>query len=522
MMAAVTVAVGTGPPGPGLDPDAQSYIGAAASLARSGSYRVPTSSWTVADTTEPLTHFPPGFPTVIAAPIVLGVSPAQAGRLIVVLAAFVTWTGLVVLITGVATLRTGALVGLAALGTPAILNVHLSVLSEPPFLSALVVALAGMWGIYRSPQRWPALWTGLAVAAAVMLRYAGLSLVVAALWWVVLGPGRRQLSVWGRIQRAGLVAAPSAVLLAAWLLRSIRLGGTNGIRTLGTYGAFGVAARQGLETLVSWAAPVGTGWWRFLFLAVAMASVAGMTRVIRASVHDAPATAPEPSGDVSGPRSTIAFLLLGAGVAVVYVGFVIASRLVADPNIPFDERMLSPLLLLAEIEIGVLIAAWRGRDNLTRAVIACVLVAWFVCSTFVSVSRIVVAREDGDDFAGSDWRDSPTIAWVRSSAGGANRALYTNWPAAVYFQAHRASHDLPTSLNGLALHRFRERLARSHGVVVGFAARSPDVAPPDSVALLMGLHEIARFGDGAVWELQEPPGRREAGTKKGRDEEKPG
>ncbi|HEX5972669.1 MAG TPA: hypothetical protein VFY85_12135, partial [Gemmatimonadaceae bacterium] len=53
----------TDPPGPGLDPDALSYMGAAESLVARGTYRIPTAPWTSADSTSPLAHFPPGFST---------------------------------------------------------------------------------------------------------------------------------------------------------------------------------------------------------------------------------------------------------------------------------------------------------------------------------------------------------------------------------------------------------------------------------------------------------------------------
>jgi len=98
VLAAAVCAVGTAAPGPGLDPDAQSYIGAGITFARGGYFRVPTSSWMVADSTEPLTHFPPGVPILVSGPIELGLSPLQAGRLVVVVAAGVTWAILVALI----------------------------------------------------------------------------------------------------------------------------------------------------------------------------------------------------------------------------------------------------------------------------------------------------------------------------------------------------------------------------------------------------------------------------------------
>ena len=56
----------------------------------------------------------------------------------------------------------------------------------------------------------------------------------------------------------------------------------------------------------------------------------------------------------------------------------------------------------------------------------------------------------------------------------------------------------------LRFRRFGDRLGRTRGVVVGFNVQSPDAAPPDSLAQAMGLRQIARFDDGAVWELPGP------------------
>ena len=62
----------TDPVGPGLDPDALSYMGAAESVAAHGIYQIPAAKWSSADSTAPLAHFPPGYSTVLALPVRLG------------------------------------------------------------------------------------------------------------------------------------------------------------------------------------------------------------------------------------------------------------------------------------------------------------------------------------------------------------------------------------------------------------------------------------------------------------------
>jgi hypothetical protein len=453
------VAFATRPPGPGLDPDAASYVGAAASFVRTGAFRIPTSGWAASDTTEALAHFPPGFPMAIAGPIALGVSPVQSARIVVAISAFVTAT-----VIGLA-LDTTAL-GLLAVAvvflTPAIVDMHLSVLSEPLFLALLVSALVFM-------QRTDWIWRlalGLVGAAAVMVRYAGVGIVVAAAVWVVT---RRGVAWRQRLRDLALVSLPAVIVLRIWTSRNAE------IRRIASYGHFGATLRVGANTVADWLAPGITAPAVRWAVAVVIAAIAIVT-VVRAWRS----------------RPIIwAAALIGVSLAAI----TIASRLRADPNIPFDERILAPGFLLAELAT---VAALGQAPRIAKFLLG----AWVVASAVVSTGAIKNALDDGNDFASSDWRYSPTVAWVRDSASG--RTIYTNWPVALYFQAGRSSHSLPPVLEPLTLRRFGDRLVRTHALMVAFDIPSPDAAPPDSIAERLRLRRVARLDDGTVWELANP------------------
>ena len=172
------VLVVTDPPGPGLDPDAMSYMGAAESLAAHGAYRIPAADWTSADSSSPLAHFPPGYSTALAVPVALGMAPPQAARLVDALAAAVTVVTLVLVVGSATTTLAGEALGGALIVTPAMATVHLSVLSEPLFLALLTLTLAAMVYAPDRPLR-----TGMAAALGAMVRYAGASLVGAVTLW---------------------------------------------------------------------------------------------------------------------------------------------------------------------------------------------------------------------------------------------------------------------------------------------------------------------------------------------------
>jgi hypothetical protein len=425
------------------------------------------------------------------------------------------------------------------------------VLSEPPFLATLVIIALGMVAMARQADAgkpraigWP-LATGLAGAAAVMLRYAGLPLVAAAAWWAFASPvGPRETGdrVWpARFRRAALVLAPTVCTLGPWFLRTEQLGGSHSVRTFGIYPGFGATASEGVHTIANWLAPIGSGTSHALLAAlsafmVVWVLVGAWRRLRRVEQRGVDAALPvedvdrdaigraardgstetstllhsPPVGATRAPpppdaaRRSRVVLQAAAYLGVAYLLFLAASRLFGDAYIPFDERLLAPVLLLAAVAVAVALPVWwRVQPRAARIAAALVLSAWVAASIFTSVQTMAVARDDGGDFAGIDWQDSPTIAWVRDSAGGLHRTLYTNWPPAVYFQAGRASHDLPAVLDPLTLRRFHDRLSRTRGVLVAFNTPSPDVAPPQALAQALGLREIARYADGTVWDLPE-------------------
>ena len=453
------VAFATRPPGPGLDPDAASYVGAAVSFVRTGAFRIPTSGWAASDTTEALAHFPPGFPIAIAGPIALGVSPVQSARIVIAASAFATATVICLLMD---TMALGFVAVAVIFLTPAVVDAHLSILSEPLFLALLVAALA----LFERDDAMSRLALGLVGAATVMVRYAGVGLVVAAALWVV---ARRGVPWRRRLRDLALVSLPAVIALRLWTSRNAE------IRRIASYGHFGATLRVGANTVADWLAPGITAPAVRWAVAAVIAAIAIVT-VVRAWRS----------------RPIIwAAALIGASLAAITV----VSRLRADPNIPFDERIFAPGFLLAELAT---VAALASAPRIARFLLG----AWVVASAVVSAGAIKNALDDGNDFASSDWRYSPTVAWVRDSANG--RTIYTNWPVALYFQAGRSSHSLPPVLEPLTLRRFGDRLLRTHGLMVAFDIPSPDAAPPDSIAERLRLARVARLDDGTVWELANP------------------
>jgi hypothetical protein len=499
VVAFTLVLAATDPPGPGLDPDAMAYMGAAESVAGQGRYRVPAAGWDSDDSTSALTHFPPGYSTALALPVRLGMSPPQAARLLQALAAAVTVATLVWLVADATTLLAGLLLGLALMVTTALAQVHTSVLSEPLFLACLSLMLAAMT---RHPGR--PLRTGIPAALAAIVRYAGVAVVGAAAIWAFAQRGT--LTV--RFRRAAIAVLPAVLLQGLWVLRTRRLHEPAEIRHFAMYGRLGPTLQQAGATIRDWLIPDRDAWSDPMPYrgALACAAVVVVAAVLYMGARRAIAlwrTPPDAPGD---PRHEAPARLLAACALLVacYLGMLVVSRLLADPGIPFDERILSPALLLATVAIATSITLWWRTTSrlLPRLALGVALCGWWTASAATTGDEVAYALDWGSDFAGEQWRRSELLDWARTE--GATHPLYTNWPSAVWFHLHRPSRYLPGAADTTELAAFAELLRATDGRALVFSVPDADYMTREALARASGLRVVVALEDGVVLAARAP------------------
>ena len=482
----------TEPPGPGLDPDAMSYLGAGMTFAHDGAFRVPAPKWTSADTTMPLTHFPPGFPAAIAAGIAAGMTPVNAARLVEATAAGVM-VAVVLLVVETAGGVFAVLIAAALLFTTRALAIsHASVLSEPLFFALFALftwQMARETPAARSVRGTIVL--GALAAAAVLVRYAGASLAAALVLDALLAT--RDASWRARIRRVALVGVIPAAALGAWALSRPTTGGGK-IRQAGVYFAgMNATLYEGIDTVARWLAPYDVAS-RAAWLGVALATLVALVLLLARTTRAARAACRERGERASETRTYRAVALTAMSYAVV-IG---TSRLMADPDIPLDDRMLAPVFVLAIIALSPALAHWWRRAHPAASLLSAVLAAvWLVHSARATTAAVREYLGDGGDLASNAWYLSPLVEYARDA--DARTRLYSNWPAAIWFHTGRSVAELPEALAPKTVAAFRAKLEREHGAIIAFTIRSPDAAPPDSLARLAGLARVMVSPDGAVW-----------------------
>lgn len=477
-LASAAVLLVTAPPAPGLDPDAMSYVGAGELLAHIGRLRIPAADWWDADSTTALAQFPAGFPIAIAGGIRAGLGPVQAARAVEAVSAFALVAIIVLLLDGTAGAPAGLLAVLLLAATPAMFDNYIRVLSEPLFLLCLVLALAAM--TLRPERPWLA---GLGGALAELARYSGIAVGLAAIFWSLgrSGPWR------ARLERALEAALPIVAARTWWTVRLHALGAHAppvGHFERGLPATLG----EGAHTLVEWLTPsIGNGVLRWcLALAALAAAVWLLRRTWRRMPRDGRATARRRLFNAAGL------------IALCYAGVLLFSRAFVGRGIPFDERLLSPLFLLATIALAACMRIrWPAWSGAMRGAAAAVLALWAIGGMLVNLDQWAGLREDGWGYSGAKWQPSPEQRWLRVE--GRDYRLFSNNPMLVYFLTGRSSRELPDTADAETLDDFAGTLYEQRGAMVGFDEDYRRMDPPAFLAAVLDLRPIARFEHMTVW-----------------------
>jgi hypothetical protein len=394
--------------------------------------------------------------------------PVQGSRLVSATAAFVTVATLAFLVGEATAPLAGILLATALFGMSATYVVHVSVLSEPLFLAFLALTLAAM--VRRDEKPWLA---GLWAALAALTRYAGISAVGAAALWSVARRG----TIGERARRGMWALLPAAVLQGLWFVRTKLVASASSIRELALYGNLGKSIHEGATTLTSWLVPDADG---ALDPADAMphrraiAAVAGALLVVVVLTGTVRALRRHRTGrtgagdDASDPTAALRLLAASTLLVACYLALLIVSRLIADPGIPFDERILSPVIVLGTTIAATGIALWwrSTRAELPKIALCGALLGWWfgaASTTWVDASYVMAW---GSDFGGDQWHRSELLAWAVQQL--ADRALFLSREAG----ARRAPPERDCAARPVRRFASRARRARARVRRAGHRVRA--------------------------------------------------
>jgi hypothetical protein len=455
------------PKGLGVSTDSVAYLGAARNQAAGLGLGRLTGDGGV----KPMTHFPPLYPLILAGFQLLGL-PALSGARLVSVVAFVG-SGFLVgfLILRCSRSFLAALAGTALfVASPHMLEVHTWAMTEGLYLFLGLLAMALLVGYGESQRRALLLAASLAIAAAYLTRYVGISLLAAAAIYVALQPGpiRRR-----SIDLAALLAI-GLLPMAGWMARNLRLTGSATNRRLQFHLPSADSVRDGFAVIWEWLVPYPFPAWGIagilLLAGLSILFVLWITHPWRS--HQLPRKS---LGFFrSDPRSPMLLYLLA------YLVVLAGSLLLVDASTPIDQRLaallLSLVIVLVASTLPGLWCALAGKRVILRVLVV-VGVALFLVSS-LSRSRWL-AREiqfDAGGLAAAVWLESGLAETL--DALPPDTLLFTDNPEAVYFLSGRGAFGLPSRFDNVtmrdrpdyapSLAELRRRLRNKDGAVVVF------------------------------------------------------
>jgi len=483
------------PEGLGLSDDSIAYIAGARSMLAGHGYR---EAWLASN--EPVTHFPPGFSSVLAFFGLFGLDPLRGTRFVNALL-FGMNAGMLGILAWRMTpsLVSGLVLAALFITSSEMFQVHAVAMSEPLFI---FLSLLSFWMFDLYFERPPSSvgrgiageWWWLVACAifagwAYLTRYAGLALAATFIVAIcVLRSNWRK-----RLTSIGIFLAGFLPWALGWAIRNRLVAGNATNRTFAWHPIISENLTIGRRVVSEFLIPV-EAWRREVYkqpgvIEVAIIIILGIVliwtlfKAWKYISKPRQASALERGGKES--REVVSFTV---GLYIfAYLASIVASMLMFDAATKFKLRILSPVfvgLLILLVAFGI----WMRNKYRGVVVIATIIVLGF--SVYKQTVTIQNWSKSGLGYASFQWYDSDAMAYLRELPDDV--AIYTNEPAAVYLYVGRGTRVLP--------YRYDAVTAQEHtGFDESVASMQAEINEGRAVlALFDGGDNVARDVDAIV------------------------
>jgi hypothetical protein len=418
--------------GVGLSPDSDTYLTIARTMA---SVSQPGA------TQQPITHYPPLYPLLLAAPAKLGIPLFTAARVLNA----ITFAATIVLAAGIfreglRVPRLGVLLGAALLAVSQdLLYINSMLLSDGLFIVLVLLAWLMMARFLATRDRKLLVVAAIAVALVMLTRYAGAALGLACAFALLL-LGKRALRQ--RTIDATIFSIIAIAPIGLWIIRNIIHTGSAANRRFVYHPPTSDQWTRALITIAEWLWPISgeSSMWRTLgVLAFFALLAAGSARNARAEAK---------ARGESKPVGVGGLLVM---FAILYLGFIAITVTWFDAHTPLDFRILAPahvallMVVFAELarsslppKLGLASRAWP----LLLVMIAALTIGW------QGVRSSIWAYWAPENYVGYSmrkWRDSDLLTFVRTIPPDA--LIYTNGTALLRLQTGRPVKQIPAVMD---------------------------------------------------------------------------
>ena len=435
------------PEGLSLSDDSIAYIAGARSMLAGQGYR---EAWLASN--QPVTHFPPGFSSILAFFGLFGFDPLRGTRLVNALLFGINAGLLGILVWRMTPSLTAGLVIAALFVTNSeMLQVHAAAMSEPLFI---FLSLCAFWNfdLYfeRPPSSvgrgvagewWWLVASGVFAGMAYLTRYSGIALVATFILAITI-----LRSTWRkRFTSVGIFLAGFLPFALGWYLRNRLVAENATNRTFAWHPISADNFTIGVRVFSEFFIPVES-WRREIFkqggivetMIVIVLGVLLIWTLRRMWIYLM--RPKQASAWARGGKESREVVSLTTGLYIfAYLASIVASMTMFDAATKFKLRILSPVfvgMLIMLVAFGI----WmRNKQRWLVAIATIILLGFSVYKQTITVEQW---SRSGLGYASFQWYDSQAMEYLRGLPD--NMKIYTNEPAAVYLYTGRGAYVLPS------------------------------------------------------------------------------
>jgi hypothetical protein len=428
------------PFGLGINDDSIAYIAGARSILSGNGYR---AAWLA--TNSPVTHFPPGFPFMLAIiGYITDLDPIRGARALNGLV-----FGINIALTGYLGYRmsrshgAGILAAALTLLSSSLLHIHARAMSEPLYLALMLLVFILLDAYFQRPLARRLILMGVVLGFAYLTRYAALALlatIVAAV--LVLHANWRK-----RIASASILGLSTLPWVLAWSIRNRIVGGSFTNRVLGWHPITSENWGLGVSTVAEFFVPVNP--WRKELANIpgffeGLLLVGGFFLLFWVLYQGLPCLL-RPARQAMPP-----VLPFTQGLYVIgYLLALVTTMTLFDPATRFQVRILSPIylsLILLFVSLGYW--QWKRVAKVGKSVLILIVAGYLGMFAYGQSRTVQNLQLGGAGFANGKWSDLEAIAYLNDLSEDV--LILSNEPGVVYLYTGKPSGVLPKTEPGIS------------------------------------------------------------------------
>lgn len=418
------------PQGMGLSDDSIAYIAGARSILAGQGYR---EAWLASN--QPVTHFPPGFSTVLALVGLGGLDPLRGTRLLnsLLFGANIFMLGLIGWRMTRSKVAGGSLAILFLLNG-ALFRVHTTAMSEPLYIFFTLAAFLSFSEYFAREEKASVrflLLTSVLTAFAYLTRYAGLALFATFLVCLfILHDTWRK-----RVIGAGIFLAGFIPFVLAWGVRNRLLTDNATNRTLVYHPILSENIQLGISNFAAFLLPVDA--WRHVLIKVPnLFSVILASLVIVLLIWVVGKGLKKFFKPATATPEVLSFI--GTLYIFGYLASILSSMTLFDASTKFQLRIVAPMYVSLLIML-VYFLAWLWKKQRTLSILLSLIV--LALSIFNTMDTLSQLRKGGQGYASFQWFDSEAMDFLGQLPEGTR--IYSNQVGPVYLYTERPGYVLP-------------------------------------------------------------------------------